>query len=104
MSQTEFTIAQAKDVARYFLGPGWHVDRTRDGVCILSDPSVVYRNAGWRGVFRDAGVILPLRQKFSADGLRVMNGAQAACTAVSNTMAKRIAAALNEYAPNRRGR
>ena len=36
-------------------------------------------------------------------GLRVMLGARAICTAVSNTMAKRIAAALNEHKPDRRG-
>lgn len=41
--------------------------------------------------------------RFVAIGLRVMRGQLAACTAVSNTMAKRIAAALNEHEPNRRG-
>ena len=43
----------------------------------------------------------PLR--FAAIGLRVMLGARAVCTAASNTMAKRIAAALNEHKPDRRG-
>lgn len=32
-----------------------------------------------------------------------MLGSRAVCTAVSNTMAKRIAAALNHHTPDRRG-
>jgi hypothetical protein len=41
--------------------------------------------------------------RYAAIGLRVMHGAKAICTAVSNTMAKRIAAALNKHTPDRRG-
>jgi len=40
---------------------------------------------------------------YAAIGPRVMLGTRAICTAVSNTMAKRIAAALNEHKPDRRG-
>jgi hypothetical protein len=57
----------------------------------------------WRAVFRAAGVQLPLRPQYVAQGARVMMGAKAICTAVSNTLAKRIAAALNNHTPDRRG-
>ena len=40
---------------------------------------------------------------YVAIGPRVMLGDRAVCTAVSNTMAKRIAAALNKHTPDRRG-
>jgi len=42
-------------------------------------------------------------KEFAAIKLRVMIGDRAVCTAVSNTMAKRIAAALNKHVPDRRG-
>jgi hypothetical protein len=42
-------------------------------------------------------------KEYAAIGLRVMFGDRAVCTAVSNTMAKRIAAALNNHTPDRRG-
>jgi hypothetical protein len=45
----------------------------------------------------------PAPQNYSPIGLRVMLGDKAICTAVSNTMAKRIAAALNNHTPDRRG-
>jgi hypothetical protein len=45
----------------------------------------------------------PAPQKYSAIGPRVMLGARAICTATSNTMAKRIAFALNNHTPGRRG-
>lgn len=41
--------------------------------------------------------------QFAAIGLRVMRGSWAVCTATSNTLAKRIAAALNEHKTNQRG-
>jgi hypothetical protein len=40
---------------------------------------------------------------YAAIGPRVMLGDKAVCTAVSNTMAKRIASALNNHTPDRRG-
>ena len=45
----------------------------------------------------------PKAESYGAAGPRVMLGPKAICTAVSNTMAKRIANALNNYTPDRRG-
>jgi hypothetical protein len=45
----------------------------------------------------------PNPKTYSPIALRVMLGDKAICTAVSNTMAKRIAAALNAHTPDRRG-
>jgi len=41
--------------------------------------------------------------RFVAIGSRVMYGSKAICAAASSTMAKRIAAALNQHRPNKRG-
>lgn len=48
---------------------------------------------------------LPIASKtlFVAVRNAVMHGARCIATAYSNTMAKRIAAALNNHQPNRRG-
>lgn len=103
----ELTLAQAQDLARYFLGPEWRVrltDSLYKPYSLSNGQHMVYAAPGWRSLFRLAGVKLPLRPQFTAQGARVMmTGDRAVATAVSNTMAKRIAAALNEHEPDRRG-
>ena len=102
----DFTLEQANDLARYFLGPGWACDYTgaiRGDRYSLEGPHCLIDGASWREVFRAVGVHLPLRPQHIARGPRVMCDEKAVCTAVSNTMAKRIAAALNEHTTDRRG-
>lgn len=73
-------------------------------LCLETKPlGVSYQDASWRDVFRSAGVQMPLRSQFVANGTSVMFREKAVCTAVSNNMAKRIAAALNDHIPDRRG-
>lgn len=108
MSEPDFTEAQATDLARYFLGPDWRaehrigVGRTHLGYT-LTNPRQIIDADSWREVFRAAGVKLPLRPQYVAKGTSVMFGATAICTTPSNTLAKRIAAALNNHTPDRRG-
>jgi len=109
-ARKELTARQATDLARYFLGPNWiasygyrfFLERRE----YMDNPGSVvehYAGDGWRDVFRQAGVNLPLRSHYIARGLHVMRDGKAACTAISSTFAKRIAAALNEHEPDRRG-
>jgi hypothetical protein len=105
----DFTLAQANDLARYFLGPDWEAVFLALGFapCMLRKNTkplgVSLQGPNWRSVFRMAGVNLPLRSQHVAQGTSVMFREKAVCTAVSGTMAKRIAAALNNHIPDRRG-
>lgn len=104
----EFSVQQAADLARYFLGHGWLASQRKDGMRVLISAGVrgmgqIHVGTSWRSVFRSAGVTLPLRSQYTAQGLSVMHNARAICTAVSATMAKRISAALNNHVPDRRG-
>jgi hypothetical protein len=108
----DLTVDQANDLARYFLGLRWRADLVKVAsgtVPVLMDftaagsAPVVLRGTSWREVFRSAGVKLPARSQYTAQGTSVMLDARAICTAVSNTMAKRITAALNVYTPGKRG-
>jgi hypothetical protein len=105
-SVEDFTLAQANDLARYFLGPQWRAELTgaikRDRLS-LEGPHTLIEADSWQDLFRAAGVPLPIRPQYIAAGLRVMLVDRAICTAVSNTLAKRIAAALNAHTPDRRG-
>jgi hypothetical protein len=109
MAEPDFTVAQANDLARYFLGPDWTASflSLSAAPCLLRKETkplgVVCQGESWREVFRFAGVRLPLRSQYVALGVRVMLADRAICTAVSNTLAKRIAAALNNHIPDRRG-
>lgn len=106
MSAPDFTEAQANDLARYFLGLGWRAELTgaiKGNWYSLEGPHQLIEGDSWREVFRAAGVQLPLRPQYVAQGARVMLADRAICTAVSNTLAKRIAAALNNHTPDRRG-
>lgn len=105
----EYTLAQAEDLAKHFLGAGWFAMQLRDQ-CVLSTNSrgaglgaIVGIGDSWREAFRNVGVKLPLRPQFVAKATTVMMAADAICTARSASMAKRIAAALNDYIPDRRG-
>lgn len=106
MKVADFTTSQATDLARYFLGPGWKAELTgaiKGDWYSLEGPHEIVEGDSWRAVFRAAGVHLPLRPQYVAKGASVMMGERAICTAVSNTMAQRITAALNEHIPDRRG-
>lgn len=106
MPAPDFTEAQANDLARYFLGPGWRAELTgaiKGNWYSLEGPHQLIEGDSWREVFRAAGVKLPLRPQYVAKGTSVMFGATAICTTPSNTLAKRIAAALNNHTPDRRG-
>lgn len=119
MPPDDFTVAQATDLARYFLGPDWVAvflsfgtrpymlrleTKYQFGVSYQGDQfGVSYQGESWREVFRAATVHLPMRPQYVAKGLRVAMADRAICTAASNTMAKRIAAALNDHIPDRRG-
>jgi hypothetical protein len=110
LPKDDFTLAQANDLARYFLGPNWKAIDLRGGThpYLLekspADPvGWSVQGESWREAFRAAGVQLPLRPQYVAQGVRVMLADRAICTAVSNTMAKRVAAALNDHIPDRRG-
>lgn len=102
----DFTVAQANDLVRYFLGPQWRAELTgaikRDRLS-LEGPHTIIEGDSWRTLFRAAGVHLPLRPRYVVKGTSVMMGERAICTAVSGTMAQRITAALNEHIPDRRG-
>jgi hypothetical protein len=102
----DFTLAQANDLARHFLGPDWKAEYTgaiKGDRYSLEGPHTLIDGDSWRAVFRAAGVQLPLRPQYVAQGVRVMLADRAICSAVSNTLAKRIAAALNNHTPDRRG-
>jgi hypothetical protein len=107
LQKDDFTLDQANDLARYFLGPDWQAgyfspDRHGD-MLYLEGPHTLLEGGSWRDLFRAAGVRLPLRPQYVARGTSVMFGATAICTAPSNTLAKRIAASLNAHIPDRRG-
>lgn len=98
----DFTLDQANDLARYFLGKTSRA-QLMGPMHLLFTVDQTYQGASWREAFRAAGVYLPLRSQYIVKGTSVMYGATAICTAPSNTLAKRIAAALNNHIPDRRG-
>jgi hypothetical protein len=103
MPSPDFTLAQADDLAKYFLGKDWFGVQLRGQVMLSSNGHGVGIGNSWREAFRSVHVNLPLRPQYVAKSCSVMMGEKAVCTAVSETMAKRIAAALNNHIPDRRG-
>ncbi len=103
MPPADFTLPQANDLAKHFLGKDWFALQFVDRVMLTSDGLGAHAGDSWRAVFRAAGVHLPLRPQFVAKTTSVLFREKAVCTAVSATMAKRIAAALNEHITDRRG-
>lgn len=103
----ELTTAQATDLARYFLGPdwraGWDGTPSDPEPCFLTNRAQTFVGSSWRDVFRAAGVKLPSRSRFTAHGTSVMHEEETVATARSSNFAQRIAAALNNHRPNRRG-
>lgn len=100
------TLSQAQDLARYYLGPEFTADEWGNACCVLraSDRHILGSGSGWREAFRNAGVKLPARPQFVAEGNVIMlGGRQIAITPLSNTWARRIARALNNHIPDRRG-
>jgi hypothetical protein len=90
------TASQATDLARYFLGGEWRASHSI-GVCYLwQGDNLRFKARGWREVFRAAGVKLPARTEFASVGRRVVFGAESVATCVSNSMASRVAGALNK--------
>jgi hypothetical protein len=100
-----YTVAQADDLARYFLGPTWRALHAGYAGYELYEWTANVRHFAptWREVFRKAGVKLPVRRHFAHVGRRVMHGGEAVASCVSNSMAERIANALNRYTPGSRG-
>jgi hypothetical protein len=101
------TLDQATDLARHFLGgPSWYAWSV-NGACLLGrGPGYIVEaisETSWREAFRKLGVKLPVRRHYAHVGPRVMREGEAVATAVSNSMAERIANALNSYTPDRRG-
>lgn len=105
----DLTLAQAQDLARYYLGDEWvcSYGGSDDNKCIVaytvSYSRIDYADRNWRAAFRAAGVDLPVRSRFTAHGRSVMRDASPVATAVTPTTAARIANALNAYIPSRRG-
>lgn len=109
---SEFTEAQATDLARYFLGPGWIAGHSASNG-VIPEYYWVIRNTGivrlmhtgtsWREAFRKAGVKLPVREEFAAVAFSVVRGSKTICHTTSKSMADRIANALNWYTPGPRG-
>jgi len=107
MADADLTDEQAHQLAEHFLGKTWTAYTIGSGQKSIRDSrrsllTVCYGKT-WREAFREAGVHLPLRPQYIAKAGSVMMGEKAVCTAVSATMAKRIAAALNNHIPDRRG-
>jgi hypothetical protein len=102
-----YTVDQATDLAKFFLGPEWFA-WSMNGACILgvAKDGAKHANTSWRDVFRMAGVKLPVRARgtFVGVGTSVMAGDEWVASAASGTMAARIANALNWYKPGKRGR
>jgi hypothetical protein len=106
----DISLRQAQELADRVLGEEWTaLEASREGfVALFDDEDNEYKGKNWHEAFAEAGVTIPQKPthaRFVAIGPRVMLAAQACCTAVSNTMAKRIANALNAYIPaSRRGK
>ena len=101
----DLTLAQAQDLARYYLDEG-HVcsyGGSDDNERVIMAGWDEWTGKSWRAAFRAAGVELPVRSRFTAHGRSVMHDANPVATAVTPTTAQRIANALNSYIPNRRG-
>ena len=102
----DFTVEQASDLARHFLGPSWYA-RLLCGYAPLlgsAEAGMVHTGTSWRSVFRAAGVKLPYRPKFSSVGKRVVKGDDTVALCSSNSFAERTANALNAYEPDPRGK
>lgn len=98
-----FTVPQATDLARHFLGREWRAAYANGECRLYNNQGLQAGASSWRLVFHAVGVSLPVRRRFASVGRRVMFGAQAVANCVSNSMASRVAGALNECDPDRRG-
>lgn len=101
------TDAQATDLARYFFSDyGCEYicagSRKAGGYWLTLGFITSYADS-WRELFRKNGVSLPVRPRFTARKAIVLNGSQEIARCVSNTMALRVANALNCYNPGLRG-
>jgi hypothetical protein len=107
----DLTWSQAEDVLRYFTPPGhrlhWHVSSTtwvtlfRDGE-VWQHGSTFEECLRYRELWPDPSMCPP-PPRFTAIGPAVMLAGEQIATTRGNTMAKRIAHALNWYKPGRRG-
>jgi len=112
MVTSPLTVSQSRDLARYFLGPGWsavfYFYAGREVYELAAGPlsafdGLVYAGPSWRSAFRAAGVKLPSRPQFASVGRRIMAGNEEVATCRSGNFAVRTANALNCYEPNSRG-
>jgi hypothetical protein len=95
--RTELTSPQATDLAHYFLGPNWcSYQQGTFGPCCIAGPSGVFHiAAGWRAVFRLAGVKLPCRPRYVAIGRRVIFSGKTISSWHSNSLALKESKRLN---------
>lgn len=106
MASNDLTVQQATDVAKHFLGPeyiAWVTPLCSD------DPHTYFignrrTNAtgfgnSWRECFRNCGIFIPGRPRFADVGHTVMLAGDTVATCRSNSMAKLITKALNQYKP-----
>ena len=107
--QPEYTIDQADDLAKHFLGPEWIAQESSQyGKSYYSVRLAKHKWAkmpplgesfvgeSWREAFRHAGVKLPLRPRYANVGLRVLAGPNEIAVCHTNSPADRIARALNK--------
>lgn len=94
----DLTFDQARDLARYLLGPDVHpMNSGLKSVALFRGSTLLGAGHNWRAAFRSAGAKWPARPAYISKGRTVMLGPDAKAEACSNTFAARIAAALNEY-------
>lgn len=99
----DFTLSQAQDLARHFLGESYFAS-VFEGRKMLTFELGSFCGPSWRSTFRAAGVKLPFRPKYSSVDHRVVRGDENVAIAMSATFAQRIANALNDYEPDARGK
>lgn len=98
----DFSISQATDLARHFLGRNWYAGECGYATLYLSeigDPVARHQGASWREVFRKAGVKLPVRSRYTSHRHTVMLNDEVIATCRSGTVADRICKALNAHDP-----
>lgn len=96
--KNDLTFKEARDLARYFLGPD--VETFHGGpnsVSLFRGSCLLGAGHNWRAAFRAAGVKWPAGPQYVAKGRKVMLGSEARAEACSNTFANTIATALNAH-------
>lgn len=112
MPDNDLTVEQATDIAKHFLGPEYIAWVVPFGA---ADPHTFFMGnrrtnatgfgSSWRECFRSCGIFIPRRPRYADVGTQILLGPEWIATAKSNSMAKRIAKALNHtpHSPPDRG-